>query len=78
MPKSWAPVYGFRGPMLGSRNPLTSIPRGMGVPNMDGTAARTATAAIGLATIGIGMYDATIELEGFIYAIPSQSCSCSK
>lgn len=58
--------------------PLTSIPRGMGVPNMDGTAARTATAAIGLATIGIGMYDATIELEGFIYAIPSQSCSCSK
>ena len=28
MPKLWAPATGFRGPLLGSSNPLTSVPRG--------------------------------------------------
>ncbi|WP_460534051.1 RHS repeat-associated core domain-containing protein [Chitinimonas naiadis] len=82
MPKRWAPATGFRGPLLGSSNPLTSIPRGLGVPGMGGVIPRLGTAAIGLATIGAGMYDATIELEGLLYAIPSRdsnsSCSCSK
>ncbi|WP_244953579.1 RHS repeat-associated core domain-containing protein [Xanthomonas axonopodis] len=80
MPKTWAPVTGFRGPLLGSSNPLTSIPRGFGVPGMNGAIPRAVSAFIGISTIGIGMYDATIELEGFLYAIPSpgsgSGCSC--
>jgi hypothetical protein len=74
MPKSWAPATGFRGPMLGSTNPLTSVPRGVGVPGAGGPVPRAASAAIALATMFVGMYDATIELEGFLYAIPDSPC----
>lgn len=73
MPKTWAPATGFRGPLLGSSNPLTSILRGFGVEGMGGAIPRLGSGAIGLATVGIGMYDATIEVEGLAYAIPSPS-----
>jgi len=70
MPKTWAPATGFRGPLLGSSNEMTSILRGFGVRSMGGAIPRAGAAAIGVATIAIGIYDATIELEGFFYAIP--------
>lgn len=76
MPKRWAPAYGFRGPLLGSSNPLTSVPRGFGIPGAGSAIPRLGFASIGLVTVGIGMYDATIELEGFVYAIPSQGSTC--
>ncbi|WP_183421719.1 RHS repeat-associated core domain-containing protein [Luteibacter sp. Sphag1AF] len=81
MPKSFAPAGGFRGPLLGSRNVLTSVARGFGVPGGSSAAVQGTAAVIGLATVAIGMYDATIELEGFIYAAknapPSDSkCEC--
>lgn len=77
----FAPAGGFRGPLLGSRNVLTSVARGFGVPGGSSAAVQGTAAAIGLATVAIGMYDATIELEGFIYAAkdapPSDSkCGC--
>lgn len=82
-PKSLAPAGNFRGPLLGSRNPLTSVSRGFGMPGGDSAVVRGGAAVIGLATVGIGMYDATIELEGFIYAAkdappPSAKCGCGK
>jgi hypothetical protein len=79
-PKSWAPATGFRGPLLGSTNPLTSVPRAFGVPGANSVLARTGAAGIGVLTVGIGFYDLTIELEGFLYAIPSQGSgsSCQK
>ncbi|GEM_PF-4547203 len=67
-PKSLAPAGGFRGPLLGSSNPLTSVPRAFGMPGAGSTIVRGGAAAIGLATVAIGFYDATIEVEGFIYA----------
>lgn len=70
-PKSLVPWTGGAGPALGSTNPLTSVPRALNIPGTGSSIVRTGAAGIGLATVGIGMYDATIELEGFIYAIPS-------
>ena len=79
-PKSLAPATGFRGPLLGSKNPLTSVPRACGVPGAGGALARTGAAGIGLATVGIGMYNATIFAEGLLYALPDGggSCTCKK
>lgn len=77
-PKSFSPVTGGRPPLLGSTNPLTSVPRAFGVPGSNSVFVRGGAATIGLATVGIGAYDITVELEGFLYAIPSQgSSSCS-
>jgi hypothetical protein len=67
-PKSLAPAGGFRGPLLGSNNPLTSVPRGFGMPGGGSPYVRAGAGAIGVATVGIGMYDATIETEGLAYA----------
>jgi RHS repeat-associated protein len=69
-PKSLAPATGGRPALLGSTNPLTSVPRGFGVPGANAPAVRAGAALIGVATVGIGIYDATVILEGFIYAIP--------
>ncbi len=82
-PKSLAPAGNFRGPLLGLRNPLTSVSRGFSMPGGDSAVVRGGAAVIGLATVGIGMYDATIELEGFIYTAkdappPSAKCGCGK
>ena len=74
MPKSMAPATGFRGPLLGSSNPLTSVPRGFGVPGAGEMIPRMSASAIGLATVGIGMYDATVEVEGLVYALPDCTC----
>jgi RHS repeat-associated protein len=84
MPKSFAPAGAFRPPLLGSTNPLTSVIRG--VTGYTSPAVETTAAAVGVATVGIGMYDSTIELEGFIYAAMDSSsnsssnsnCGCSK
>ncbi len=70
-PKSWAPATSGRPPLLGSTNPLTSVPRAFGVPGADSALARTGAAGIGLLTVGVGFYDVTIELSEFAYAIPS-------
>ncbi len=70
VPKSIAPATNFRGPLLGSQNTLTSTLRAIGVPGARSTIVRIGTAGIGIVTIGIGFYDATIEVEGLIYAIP--------
>jgi hypothetical protein len=72
-PKSWAPATNFRPPLLGSPNPLTSVPRAFGVPGANSALARTGAAGIGLATVGIGFYDFTIEIEGLFYAMPDVS-----
>lgn len=72
LPKSWAPVTGGRPPLLGSTNPLTSVPRAFGFPGADAVAARAVAGGIGVLTVGIGFYDLTVEAEGFLYAIPSQ------
>ncbi len=80
MPKSFAPAGAFRGPLLGSSNPLTSVIRGM--TGYTSPAVQSTAEGIGVATVGIGMYDATIELEGLYYAAdsaPSQGnsgCGC--
>src|SRR5574337_854683 len=82
-PKSLAPAGGFRGPLLGASNPLTSVPRAFGMPGGGSSVVRGGAAMIGLATVAIGMYDATIEVEGFVYAAndappPSAKCGCGK
>jgi hypothetical protein len=69
-PKSLSLATGGRPPLLGSTNPLTSVPRAFGFPGADTAIARTGAAGIGLITVGIGFYNVTILLEGFLYAIP--------
>lgn len=71
-PKSLSPATAGRGPLLGSTNPLTSVPRALGIPGADSAIVRTGAAGIGLATVFVGFYDLTIEAEGLLYAIPSQ------
>ena len=76
-PKSLAPATGFRRPLLGLTNPLTSVPRAVGVPGAGSAVALTSAAAIGVATMFVGMYDATIATTGLLYAIPGGG-SCKK
>ena len=66
-PKSWAPATNFRPPLLGSTNPLTSVPRAFGLPGADSALVQIGAAGIGLVTVGIGFYDLTIEYEGLYY-----------
>jgi len=79
LPKSFAPAGDFRGPLLGSNNPLTSVIRG--TTGYTSPLVELAAEGIGLATVGIGFYDLTIELEGFIYAArdtAAQNSSCDQ
>ena len=77
-PKSLAPATDFRPAALGSENPLTSVPRALGVPGAGSAVIRTGAAAIGLGTVFVGMYNATIAVEGFFYAIPSYGNNSTK
>ena len=70
-PKSWAPATGGRGPLLGSSNPLTSVPRAFGVPGASSLPAQATAATIGVATVGIGFYNIGVFTSGLFYAIPS-------
>jgi hypothetical protein len=74
-PKTWVFRTGGRGPLLGSTNPLTSVVRG--ATGYTSPAVETSAAALGLATVGIGFYDATIEVEAAIAALHSDNdCGC--
>lgn len=74
-PKSWAPATGGRGPLLGSKNPLTSIPRGFGMPGGGSTLVQTGAAGIGLATVAVGFFNVGVFVSAPFYAIPSY-CGC--
>jgi RHS repeat-associated protein len=74
-PKSWVPATGGRGPFLGSTNPLTSVPRALGIPGASSAVAQTIAAGIGLPTVGIGFYNLGVFSSGLLYAIPSP-CNC--
>ncbi|WP_161628921.1 RHS repeat-associated core domain-containing protein [Solimonas flava] len=67
-PKSLSPATGFRGPLLGSNNPLTSVPRGFGVPGSGSALMRSSAAVIGVATVGIGFYNIGILANGLYQA----------
>jgi RHS repeat-associated protein len=67
-PKSWAHVTGGRPPLLGSKNPFTSVPRAFGVPGAGSAIVRTGAAGIGVATVGIGYYNAGVFASGLVYA----------
>lgn len=70
MPESMAPATGGRGPLLGSKNPLTSVPRAFGVPGAGHWVARTGAAGVGVATVGVGFYNVGVFGSGLAYAIP--------
>jgi len=70
-PKSWAPATGGRGPLLGSTNPLTSVPRALGIPGAGLAVVQVSAALIGVATVGVGWYNIGVFAAGFVYAIPS-------
>lgn len=74
-PKSLSPATGGRGPLLGSKNPLTSVPRGFGVPGAGSSAVRVGSAGIGVATVAVGFYNIGVFGSGLAYAAPSY-CSC--
>jgi RHS repeat-associated protein len=70
-PKSWAPATVGRGPLLGSTNPLTSVPRALGIPGAGLAVVQVPAALIGVATVGVGWYNIGVFATGFVYAIPS-------
>jgi RHS repeat-associated protein len=66
-PKSLSPATGCRGPLLGSNNPLTSVPRafGFGGEWAEATAFRAVISpAIGVATVGAGFWNIGIYIGG--------------
>ena len=67
-PKSLAPATGGRPPLLGSGNPLTSVPRAFGVPGAGSTIVRSGSVGIGIATVGIGFYNIGVFTSGLVYA----------
>ena len=63
-PKSLSPATGGRCPMLGSKNPLTSVPRALGVPGSRAPLVRGGAAAIGVATVAAGFWNIGIYIGG--------------
>ena len=79
-PKSWVPRTGGRPPALGSKNPLTSIPRAL-IPGAKGIISRGSASLIGVATVAIGYYNIGIFAGGFAYAAfngDQEDCKCKK
>jgi RHS repeat-associated protein len=76
-PKSWAPATRGRPAALGSRNPLTSVPRAFGMPGARLSVVRAPAQVIGVATVGIGFYNIGTFAAGLFYAIPEDSANCS-
>ena len=77
MPKKWAPSTGGRPPGLGSKNPWTSIPRGLGFdrgslrPFLRSAGFRSASAVSGAALLGVGVWNAGVLIGASIGAIYS-------
>ena len=77
MPKKWAPSSGGRPPGLGSKNPWTSIPRGLGFdrgslrPFLRSAGFRSASAVSGAALLGVGVWNAGVLIGASIGAIYS-------
>ena len=75
MPKSWASATGGRPPGLGSKNPWTSIPRGVGLDNgplrpiFRSGAFRFASGAVGAGVLGAGVWNAGVFVGAFIGAL---------
>jgi len=67
-PKSLVPYTNGRPSAFGNKNPLTSVPRAFRIP-AGKIIGRFATPILAPVSVGIGMYNATILLEGFVYAI---------
>ena len=67
-PKSWSISTGGRPPSLGSRNPLTSLPRSLGIPCAGAQIVRGVAMGIGALTAGVGMYNVGVFISGFGYA----------
>jgi len=68
LPKSLSPATSGRPPALGSKNPLTSVPRALGLPGAGSSLMRTGAAGIGISTVAVGMYNAGVMVSGFVYA----------
>ncbi len=67
-PKSLVPRTGGRPPVFGSPNPLTSVPRAIGVPGAGSAVVRGGAATIGVVTAAIGSYNIGVIVGGFVYA----------
>lgn len=66
IPKSW---IGEK-PLLGSKNPLTSVARAVGAPGAKGLIFRRfLSPAVGVAVVGIGFYNVGILVNGAFQAI---------
>lgn len=74
IPKSWAPSTGGRPPALGSNNPWTSVPRGLGLdrgalrPLLRSDSFRAASVTAGAALIGAGVWNVGVAVGGLIGA----------
>lgn len=68
-PKSLAPITNGRGPLLGSKNPLTSVPRALGIPGAARAGVQYTAATIGVSTVAIGWYNVGVFVSGLVYAI---------
>ena len=74
IPKSWSPSTGGRPPALGSNNPWTSVPRGLGLdrgalrPLLRSAPFRASSVAAGVALIGVGVWNAGVAVGGLIGA----------
>jgi hypothetical protein len=67
-PKSWSPSSNGRPPLLGSKNPLTSVPRALGILGANSTFMRYGAAGIGIAVVAVGSYNIGVMVGGLIYA----------
>ncbi|MDQ6956517.1 MAG: RHS repeat-associated core domain-containing protein, partial [Mariprofundaceae bacterium] len=65
--KRWVPFTGGRPAALGSKNPLTSVPRAFHFP-AGKAIGRVVMPVLAPVAVGIGFYNSTILLEGLIYA----------
>lgn len=75
IPKSWAPSTGGRPPALGSNNPWTSVPRGLGLdrggalrPLLRSAPFRATSVTAGAALVGAGVWNAGVAVGGLIGA----------
>ena len=59
--------------MLGSDNPLTSVPRALSIPGAGSMVVRFGAAGVGIATVAVGWYNVGVFASGLVYAAPSYS-----
>lgn len=67
IPKKWVPRTGFKGPLLGSKNKWTSVPRALNIPGAK-LIGRISVPAVLTAATAVSLYNTGVTVTGYFQA----------